>query len=186
MNVTNATLVKVPFDLSYWQNVATEQFPNGLPEPHSDDPTQWLFKGHPKGSTDPLQVAVARLLGYRWPEQESDNLDPGPCGTAAPGCPERVPAGGGWATGARGSSLIDADGIVPIPAVRGEPPAAERLHEVLRTAYGPEWSGSLLDRLLTEAGCKPGTTLDDWLRDRFFEQHCQRFHNRPGPARINR
>jgi hypothetical protein len=63
--------------------------------------------------------------------------------------------------------------------VRGEPPAAERLQEVLRAAYGPDWSASLLDRLLTEAGCRPGTTLDDWLRDRFFEQHCKRFHNRP-------
>ncbi len=34
-------------------------------------------------------------------------------------------------------------------------------------------------RLLTEAGCRPGTTLDDWLRNSFFEQHCKRFHNRP-------
>ncbi len=103
MNVTNATLVKVPFDLERWQQVAAEEYPDGLPEPHSDDPTQWLFRGHPKGSTDPLQVAVARLLGYRWPEQEPDDLD----------------------------RLADADGIVPLPAVRGEPPAAERLQEVL-------------------------------------------------------
>jgi hypothetical protein len=151
LNVTNATLVKVPFDLERWQQVAAEQYPNGLPEPYSDDPTQWLFKGHPKGSTDPLQVAVALLLGYRWPDQEPDDLDP----------------------------LTDRDGLVPLPAVRGEPPAAERLQEVLRAAYGPDWSASLLDRLLTEAGCRPGTTLDDWLRDRFFEQHCKRFHNRP-------
>jgi hypothetical protein len=69
LNVTNSTLVKIPFDLERWQQVASEEYPNGLPEPHSDDPTQWLFKGHPNGSTDPLQVAVARLLGYRWPDQ---------------------------------------------------------------------------------------------------------------------
>ena len=25
----------------------------------------------------------------------------------------------------------------------------------------------------------PGTTLDDWLRNSFFEQHCKRFHQRP-------
>src|SRR5262249_26976792 len=75
VKVTNATLVKVPFDLERWKKVATEEYPNGLPAPSSDDPTQWLFKGHPKGSTDPLQVAVAQLLGYRWPDQEPDELD---------------------------------------------------------------------------------------------------------------
>ena len=151
LSVDPSHLVKVPFDLDHWQRVAAEEYPNGLPEPHSDDPTQWLFKGHPKGSTDPLQVAVARLLGYRWPDQEPDDLD----------------------------ALADADGIVPIPSVRGEPPAAERLREVLKAAFGAEWSASLEHKLLTEAGASSGTTLDDWLRNSFFEQHCKRFHHRP-------
>ena len=106
LSVTESSFIKVPFDLERWQQVATEEYPNGLPEPHSDDPTQWLFKGHPKGSTDPLEVAVARLLGHRWPDQKPDSLD----------------------------ALSDADGIVPIPSVRGEPPAAERLREVLKRA----------------------------------------------------
>jgi hypothetical protein len=109
VNVTNATLVKVPFDLDHWQQAAAEEYPNGLPATHSDDPTQWLFKGHPNGSTDPLQVAVARLLGYRWPDQEPDGLD----------------------------RLADQDGIVCIPAVRTEAPAADRLLELLRAAYSP-------------------------------------------------
>lgn len=36
----------------------------------------------------------------------------------------------------------------------------------------------MLSRLLAEAdfGRK---TLEDWLRDGFFAQHCRRFHNRP-------
>ena len=37
--VTNATLLKVPFDLPYWQEAAAQKYPNGLPEPESDDPT---------------------------------------------------------------------------------------------------------------------------------------------------
>ena len=150
-NCHKRPLVKVPFDLEHWQNVAAEDYPNGLPDPHSNDPTQWLFKGHPKDSTDPLQVAVARLLGYRWPDQEPDKLD----------------------------ALADADGIVPIPSVRGEPPAAERLREILKAAFGPRWSASLEHKLLTEAGASSGTTLDDWLRNSFFEQHFKLFHQRP-------
>ena len=151
LNVTNATLVKVPFDLERWQQVAGKQYPDGLPEPYSDDPTQWLFKGHPRGSTDSLQVAVARLLGYRWPDQEADSLD----------------------------ALADADGIVPIPAVRSDDPAAGRLRAVLRIAFGSEWSALMEDRLLVESGAKSGTSFDDWLRNQFFEQHCKRFHSRP-------
>ncbi len=37
----------------------------------------------------------------------------------------------------------------------------------------------MLHDLLTDAGCRAGTTLDDWLRNAFFEQHCKLFHNRP-------
>ncbi len=151
LNVTAATLTKVPFDLERWQQVAAEEYPDGLPEPHSADPTQWLFRGEPVGSTDPHQVASARLLGYRWPDEEPDKLD----------------------------ALADRDGIVPISATRGEAPAADRLREVLRTVFGSEWSVSMQNRLLTDTGAKPGTSLDDWLRNQFFEQHSRRFHNRP-------
>jgi hypothetical protein len=153
LNVTNATLVKVPFDLDYWKGRAEEYYPHGLPKPHSNDFTQWLFDGDISGSVDPLQVAAARMLGYRWPEQPKDD--------------DKIDA------------LGDKDGIVCIPAVRGERPASERLLDVLRTAYGPHWSDATLHKLLTDAGCKPGTSLDEWLRDTFFEQHCKRFHNRP-------
>ena len=49
-NVTNATLTKVPFDLERWTAAARRDYPNGLPRPYSDDPTQWIFHGHPCGS----------------------------------------------------------------------------------------------------------------------------------------
>jgi hypothetical protein len=81
--VANATMVKVPFDLDHWTKVAGEKYPNGLPKPYSDDPTQCIFHGHPakvatassrcdnqsQDGSATLQVAVARLLGYRWPAE---------------------------------------------------------------------------------------------------------------------
>jgi len=42
LNVTNATLVKVPFDFERWSKVALDEFPEGALLPYSDNPTQWL------------------------------------------------------------------------------------------------------------------------------------------------
>ena len=161
MNVTNATLGKIPFDLAHWQQVAAEKYPDGLPKPFSSDPTQWLFNGHPSGADQPLHVAVARLLGYQWPRQT---------GSSFPDCPALEPDGL--------EDLADADGIVPISPAIGEAAAADRLRELLGVAYGPAWSATLQEQLLAGAGC-PGTTLEDWLRNSFFEQHCALFHHRP-------
>lgn len=150
LNVTNATLVKVPFDLAHWQAVADAA--GALPEPYSDDPPQWLFHGDPARATAPLQVALARLLGYRWPQNEEDGL----------------------------RRFADEDGVVCLDAVAGEPPAAERLRAILAAAYGEQWSPAVQERLLTEVGFG-GKGLDAWLRDGagFFKQHCALFHNRP-------
>lgn len=161
MNVTSATLLKVPFDLARWQRVAAEKYPNGLPKPYSNDPTQWLFDGHPQGSDDPLHVAVARLLGYRWPRQT---------GSSFPDCPALGPDGL--------EDLADADGIVCISSIKGESPAADRLQKLLARAFGSDWNAQLLQDLLAGAGYG-GKTLEDWLRNGFFEQHCALFHNRP-------
>ena len=161
LSVNNGYFVKVPFDLSHWQGVAEELYPDGLPRPQSNDPTQWLFEGHPAGSTNPLQVAVARLLGYRWPRQTGAEIRQ--CGPVVPDGLE---------------PLADADGIVCLPAVAGEQPAEERLRALLAAAYGNEWSQSVQDRLLSDAGFA-GKSLGEWLRDGFFPQHCKLFHNRP-------
>ena len=170
LNVTNATLVKVPFDLAHWQQVAAERYPNGLPKPYSDDPTQWLFHGHPQPSTDPLQVAVARLAGYRWPAET---------GTAM----ELADEARTWT--ARCDQLAehtDDDGIVCLPSVRGEPAAHDRLLKLLiaawETVQPSSWKPSMLDKLLADADCA-GKGLDVWLRDKFFEQHAKRFQHRP-------
>ena len=44
-----------------------------LPELSSDDPTQWVFRDDPSDRAEPLDVAGARLVGYRWPEQVDDD-----------------------------------------------------------------------------------------------------------------
>ena len=182
LKVTNGTLVKVPFDLDRWTRVAEERYPNGLPLPYSDDPTQWIFHGHPGGSvvwdeTDKrtahgplrtdrlvLQVAVARLLGYRWPAERDSEMELAEEQREWVGRCESL------------SSCADEDGIVCIPPVRGEPTAAERLLSLLVAAYGDEWHDGVLTKILADAGA---TSLDDWLRNRFFEQHGALFHHRP-------
>ncbi|MQL53839.1 SAM-dependent DNA methyltransferase [Desulfofundulus thermobenzoicus] len=166
LNVTNATLVKVPFDLEYWQKVAAEKYPNGLPEPYSDDPTQWIFHGHPAVSTSPLQVAVARLLGYRWPAELDDSMRlSAEARELVQRCREL-------------EDYADSDGIVCIPSVRGEDPAAERLRALLAAAYGDDWSPTKEQELIAATGSE-AKELDEWLRNDFFEQHCRLFHHRP-------
>ena len=161
IKITNKTFEKIAFDLRYWQKVAADKYPNGLPKPFSSDPTQWLFDGHPKDSDQPLHVAVARLLGYQWPRQT---------GSSFPDCP---------ALGADGlEAFADADGIVPISPTKGEAAAAERLRDLLARAYGPEWSAPRQQELLAQVD-SAGDSLEDWLRNAFFEQHCKMFQNRP-------
>ena len=166
LKVTNATLVKVPFDLERWTKVAKEKYPNGLPKPYSDDPTQWIFHGHPTQSESPLQVAVARLLGYQWPAETDTEIE---LSEEARSLIEKTKSL---------AEYVDDDGIVCLSAVRGEKPAHERLEALLHAAYGDEWSSSIRNKLLAEANCK-NKTLDVWLREKFFEQHCKLFQHRP-------
>ena len=104
---------------------AEDQLPNGLPRPYSDDPTQWIFHGHPCGSvvwdetqkqtvhgplrTDAtvLHLAVTRLLGYRWPAEHDVDMELAD--------EQRV-----WVRRTDGLlEWMDEDGIVCIPSVRG-------------------------------------------------------------------
>lgn len=166
INVTNATLVKVPFDLEHWTKVAEEKYPNGLPKPYSDDPTQWIFHGHPAASDEPLQTAVARLLGYRFPAELDAEMElADEARTLIEASKELLP-------------FADEDGIVCLPSVRGEASAAERLLNLLAAAYGADWSNDTLSRLLTNAD-HAGKTLETWLREKFFTQHCKTFQHRP-------
>lgn len=170
LNVTNASLVKVSFDLDKWTSIAAERYPNGLPKPYSDDPTQWLFHGHPYPAIDPLQAAVARLLGYVWPAETDESM-------------ELSNAAHTWISRSKLLARhVDDDGIVCLQAVRGEQPAHERLLALLidawETVTPDSWTPSVLDKLLAQADCA-GKGLAVWLRDSFFEQHAKRFGHRP-------
>lgn len=148
LKVTNATLVKVAYDRGRWEKAAEAMGP--LPGPYTTDPTQWLFDGCVTASDHPLQVAVIRLLGYRWPAQKQDHLD----------------------------RFVDSDGIAALQSLPGEPDLATRVRDLLTAAYGDEWSSTVERTLVTEAGGRNGR-LEDWLRDTFFAQHVKIFDNRP-------
>jgi hypothetical protein len=166
LSVDNGYVGKIPFDLGYWTQVAEERYPHGLPKPYSDDPTQWIFHGHPMQSTDPLQVAITRLLGYRWPAETDPDM-------------ELSDEAHHWISRCEPLlKLVDDDGIVCIPPVRGEPAAAERLLNLMAAAYGKDWNTEVLARLL-KAADHADKTLDTWLREKFFTQHCKLFQHRP-------
>ena len=164
---TVSAVTRIPFSLSYWQKVADEKYPNGLPKPFSSDPTQWLFSGHPVSAEQPLHVAVARLVGYQWPRQT---------GSSFPDCPALGPDGL--------EPLADEDGIVCLSPIRGEVAAADRLRALLASAFGDEWSNAKERELLLETAVandarKAAADLGDWLRQSFFAEHCKLFQSRP-------
>jgi hypothetical protein len=148
--INNATATKVPFDRELWRKRSKASNFDPIPEPESDDPTQWLFHGRPEHSTAPLQVATARLLGYHWPaELDSEMKLSQRARNLIASCREL-------------DEYVDEDGIVCIPSVRGEDPAVDRLL-----------------RLLHAAGVSHSENLETWLRDKFFQEHCELFHQRP-------
>jgi len=131
-----------------------------------DEESKWTTQGPLRIEDTVLHVAVARLLGYRWPAELDGNM-------------ELADEQREWVN--RCESLLpyaDADGIVCIPPVRGEPSAADRLLSMLAVVYGDAWSGDVQAQLLKSVD-HGGKTLETWLRDKFFIQHCKLFHHRP-------
>jgi hypothetical protein len=172
--VANATLVKVPFDIAFWQSAAEAQCPQGLPEPYSDDPTQWLFHGHPAHAAPgtQLHVALARIAGDRWPAETDATMR---LSTEA------------HARIAEAATLpeADADGLLALVPVLGERPLADRLRAFCAAAWGDAWRPGT-EAALIAAACertkeKPPKqlTLDAWLRTHAARQHAKLFHDRP-------
>lgn len=174
VSVDNGYITKVPFDLAHWQKVAAEKYPNGLPEPYSDDPTQWLFHGHPRHAEPgtELHVALARLAGYRWPAETDEKMRLSAEARARIKEAATLPE-------------ADADGLLALVPVLGERPLADRLRAYCATAWGEAWTAST-EATLIAAACerakeKPPKplTLDAWLRTHAARQHAKLFHDRP-------
>lgn len=147
LDVALSSVAAVGFDQEHWRAVAAARGP--LPAPASHDPTQWLFAGHPRETSAPLHVAVARLLGFRWPFQQPDSLD---CHSVGP--------------------------IICWEGADGLAAAAERMRALLADAYQDGWSSDWERQLLGGVGYGR-SCLERWLRDGFFKQHCALFRNRP-------
>jgi hypothetical protein len=172
LNVTRQLIEAIPFDIDYWSEVASRDLPDGVPKPYSDDPAQWIFHGHPQPASDPLQVAVARLVGYRWPAE----------GNAAVELSDEAKD---WIERCIGlADFADEDGIVCLPSVRAEPAAHERLSKLLASAFQDNWSSAKERELLLAAAVannarKPELSLETWLRNSFFGEHCKLFQSKP-------
>ena len=162
LSVTNSTLAKVPFERAKWD--AEGQSTSDLFEIETSDPSQWAFHGHPADAHEPLQVAVARLLGYRWPPENAPDM----------GLSENSSI---WIRNTTAlHSFVADDGIVCMPSVLGQERADVRLLRILETAWGDNWNDRIVDWLLADSGA---SSLDDWLRNHFFAEHCTLFHHRP-------
>ncbi len=89
-----------------------------------------------------------------------------------------------------------ADDIVCLAPLNREQPADQRLRALLHAAFESGTGGAPVNRdahgqdaratfdecdLIRQATAKgtPKTSLEDWLRDDFFAQHCALFHSRP-------
>jgi hypothetical protein len=154
LGVTNRVLIQIPFNPDDWEGELTKPF--------SSDPTQWLFNGHPNKSGDALQVAVARMLGYQWPRKT---------GSEFPDCSALGPDGL--------EKHHDDDGVVPLASINREEAAATRLRALLKDAYGSEWNPAATEKELLASLGHADLTLEEWLQDEFFEEHCKLFHHRP-------
>ncbi|WP_416193543.1 Eco57I restriction-modification methylase domain-containing protein [Nitrobacter sp. TKz-YC01] len=171
MSVTAGTFTKVAFD--YHSASALTNTPS-IRTRFSHDPRQWLFHGHParaeKGTA--LHVFLARIAGYRWPAEYDPSIRLSDDGQKLLSRLKELPDG-------------DNDGLIGVPPVAGEKPLVDRLRAYLAAAFGTDWSDALERRLVAEAdeafdkkAARDGS-LEAWVRDRAFRQHCALFGQRP-------
>ncbi|MDR1313005.1 MAG: hypothetical protein LBQ12_04745 [Deltaproteobacteria bacterium] len=74
--------------------------------------------------------------------------------------------------------FVDLDGIVPIPATKGDGTGQDRLFDLLASSHGDGWSSGVMSRLLANSD-HADANLESWLKDKFCTQHCKLFRYRP-------
>ncbi len=166
LSIDNEYFSRVSIDLDKWLEVSNRLFPNGLPKIYIDFPDEFYFHGHPINAENPLQVAVARLLGYRWPAESDTEME------LADEARELIKAVKAF------DHLTDEDGIFCIPSVNAEEAGADRLRSYLQEVFGGEYTNQTISELLTKVQAA-SSGLEDYLRKEFFSQHCKLFQNRP-------
>ena len=119
-----------------------------------------------------MHVALARLCGYRWPAETGSDMRLSDEARTWISESAKLPPG-------------DNDGLLGIPPVAGEKSLADRLRDYLAAAFGSDWSDTLERRLVAEADAvldkkvaRDGS-LEAWVHDRAFRQHCVLFGQRP-------
>ncbi|MEQ1719326.1 MAG: N-6 DNA methylase [Hyphomicrobium sp.] len=174
LKVTNATILKAPFDRSQWARIGAETFPLGVPHPYTKDPTERCFHGHPLDALPglTLHIALARLCGFRW----SPELDPNePLSAEARD----------WLRRTREFALDTPDCLYPLPAIGGQSKLADQLRNLLRNVYGHQLVDGAERALVTESDRaldnreSRDASLDAWISERAFRQHCVLYHQRP-------
>lgn len=157
-----------------WSQTASIQFSSGLPEPASLSPKNWLFLGHPADcdAWAAIHIALARLCGFRWPAEIDPSL-------------RLSHESQTWVEKSKALPSGDNDGLLGVPAVAGEKPLANRLRATLASIFEPNWSEALerelvaaADEQLDKKSARDGS-LEAWVRDRAFRQHCSLFDQRP-------
>jgi hypothetical protein len=101
-----------------------------------------------------IDITLVRMLGYRWPEQDSYEAAHGPILDA---------------------DLVDPDGIIPLVPCGDEPVADERVRSRLVRQLGEDGA----DAFLADLRRYTKRDLADWIRRDFFKGHIRRFKNRP-------
>ena len=166
LSIDNEYFASVSIDLGKWKEISNSQCSNGLPKIIINFPDEYYFHGHPIKADNPLQVAVARLLGYRWPAESDNEME---LADETKTLIAEVKAFDGF---------TDDDGIFCIPSVNAEQAGADRLRAFLQAVFGADYNNKTINELLEKEGAK-ASNLEDWFRNEFFIQHCKVFGNRP-------
>ena len=172
--VATTALGKVPFDIDLWKDVPRGSFPMGYPAPIQGILSSGFSTAipWPRNSGHPSTSRLRAFAAIAGPSEIDTRMRLSNEARAWIAKAAELPAG-------------ENDGLVGVPAVAGEKPLAARLRTYLAAAFGSEWSDALERRLVAEADevldkkkARDGS-LQAWVRDRAFRQHCALFGKRP-------